>query len=101
MCHGVPDDTVLQNGDIINVDVTAILDGFHGDTSRTFYVGDVSPEAKRLTEVAEAAMYKGIHAITPHGTVGDIGFAINKYASRQGFFVVKHIRWTWHWPSVS
>lgn len=89
ICHGVPDDTVLQNGDIINVDVTAILDGFHGDTSRTFYVGDVSPEAKRLTEVAENAMYKGISAITPHGTVGDIGFAINKYASRQGFFVVK------------
>lgn len=91
ICHGVPDQTVLKEGDIINVDVTAILDGFHGDTSRMFYVGEVSLEAKKLTEVAEGAMYKGIEAITPNGTVGDIGFAINKHVTRQGFFPVKSI----------
>ena len=89
ICHGVPDSTVLKEGDIVNVDVTTILDGFHGDTSRTFYVGEVSTEAKKLTEVAEGAMYKGIEAISPNGTVGDIGFAINKYVTRKGFFPVK------------
>lgn len=89
ICHGVPDHTVLKEGDIVNVDVTTILDGFHGDTSKTFYVGDVSLETQRLTEVAEAAMHKGIEAISPNGTVGDIGFAINKYVTRKGFFAVK------------
>ena len=89
ICHGVPDQTVLKEGDIVNVDVTTILDGFHGDTSRTFFVGNVSSEAKQLTQVAQVAMHKGIEAITPHGTVGDIGFAINKYSTRQGFFVVQ------------
>lgn len=91
ICHGVPDETVLVDGDIVNVDVTCILDGFYGDTSRTFLVGNVDPEVRRLVDVAQDAMFKGIEAITPRGTVEDIGFAINKYVTRQGFYVVKEI----------
>ena len=91
ICHGVPDDTPLKDGDLINVDVTSFKYGFHGDTSATFFVGSVSQEAKDITEVAKNAMYKGIEAITPNGTVGDIGFAINKYVTRKGYFAVKEI----------
>lgn len=91
ICHGVPDDTPLKDGDLINVDVTSYKYGFHGDTSATFFVGSVSQEAKDITEVAKNAMYKGIEAIRPHGTVGDIGFAINKYVTRQGYFAVREI----------
>jgi methionyl aminopeptidase len=81
----------LQEGDIVNVDVTSYKFGFHGDTSATFFVGEVSDKAKAITEVAEAAMYKGIEAIRPTGTVGDIGFAINKYVTRKGLFAVREI----------
>ncbi len=91
VCHGVPDGTVLKNGDLLNVDVTCILDGFFGDTSRTFFVGEVSEEAKRLTEVAEKAMFKGIEEIRPFGSTGDIGFAINKYVTKQGYHIVRDI----------
>jgi methionyl aminopeptidase len=91
ICHGVPDDTVLKEGDIINVDITCLKYGFHGDTSATFFVGNVSDEAKRITEAAQGAMFKGIEAITPNGTVGDIGFAINKYVTRKGYFAVQEI----------
>jgi len=91
ICHGVPDATVLQEGDIINVDITSYKYGFHGDTSATFFVGAVSEEAKAITDVAKNAMMKGIEAIRPMGTVGDIGFAINKYVTRQGYSAVKEI----------
>ncbi len=91
ICHGLPDDTPLKVGDIVNVDVTTYKYGFHGDTSRTYFVGEVSERAKNITEAAEAAMYKGIEAITPNGTVGDIGFAINKFVTRKGYHVVKEI----------
>lgn len=91
ICHGVPDGTVLKDGDIVNVDVTVIKDGFHGDTSRTYFVGEVSDEAKAITAVAEDAMMKGIGAITAHGTTGDIGFAINKYITKKGYFAVREI----------
>jgi methionyl aminopeptidase len=91
ICHGVPDQTILKDGDIINIDVTVIKDGFHGDTSATFYIGDVSEKAKRLTEAAKAAMMIGIEAITPDGTTGDIGFAINKYTTKMGYFAVREI----------
>lgn len=91
ICHGVPDETVLKEGDIINVDVTCIKDGFYGDTSKTFYVGEVSSQAKALTDCALQAMHKGISAIRPNGRTGDIGFAIEKYAVRQGFFPVREI----------
>ncbi len=91
ICHGVPDKTVLKEGDIINIDVTCYKDGFHGDTSATFFVGQVSERARRITEVAKKAMEKGIEAITPWGTTGDIGFAINKYVTKQGYYVVREI----------
>lgn len=91
ICHGVPDDRPLKEGDIINVDVTTFKDGFHGDTSRTFFVGEVSEEARRLVDVAEKAMWKGIEAVGPGSTTGDIGFAIEKFVTRQGFYVVREI----------
>ncbi|MGE0616110.1 MAG: type I methionyl aminopeptidase [Bacteriovoracia bacterium] len=91
ICHGVPDGRVLNDGDIINIDVTVLQDGFHGDTSSMFFVGDVSEAAKTLCDVAFQAMHKGIQAITPNGTTGDIGFAIEKYARKRGYFAVKEI----------
>ena len=91
ICHGVPDSTVLKDGDIINVDVTSIKDGFYGDTSRTFFVGEVAGAARTLTEVAEKAMFKGIEEVRPFATTGDIGFAINKYVTKHGFHVVREI----------
>lgn len=91
VCHGVPDDTVLKDGDVINIDVTPKKDGFFGDTSKMFFVGNVSDEAKKVTEVAEGAMWKGIEAIVPFGTTGDIGFAIGRYIQKKGYYAVKEI----------
>lgn len=91
ICHGVPDSRPLQEGDIINVDVTTFKDGFHGDTSRTFLVGQVSDEARHLVDIAEKAMWKGIEAVAPGGTTGDIGFAIEKFVTRHGYHVVREI----------
>ena len=91
VCHGVPNETVLKEGDIVNVDVTCIKNGFYGDTSKTFFVGEVSQIAKDLTDCAYQAMHKGISAIRPNGTTGDIGFAIEKYSTRKGFFPVREI----------
>lgn len=91
ICHGVPDKTVLKEGDIINVDVTVTLNGFFGDTSRTFFVGKVTDRAKTLTEVARSAMNIGIDQVAPGNTVGDIGFEVNKYVTRKGFYVVRDI----------
>ncbi|MEM1367542.1 MAG: type I methionyl aminopeptidase [Cyanobacteria bacterium P01_H01_bin.15] len=90
ICHGIPSTKqVLKDGDIINIDVTPILDGYHGDTSRTFFVGTPSPEAKLLVEVTETCMYKGIAAVKPGARVGDIGAAIQAYAESFGFSVVR------------
>lgn len=91
ICHGVPDGTVLKEGDIINIDVTALKFGFHGDTSATFFVGEVSERARLITEAAKKAMERGIEAITANGTTGDIGFAINKFSTKQGYHVVREI----------
>ena len=91
ICHGVPNSYTLQNGNIINIDVTCIKEGFHGDTSRTFYVGKVSAKAKTITECAYEAMMKGIEQVKAGNTTGDIGFAINKYITRKGFYPVKEI----------
>lgn len=91
ICHGVPDDYALRDGDIINIDVTTYKHGFHGDTSLTVFVGDVSDKAKEVTDIAEKAMYRGIEAIRPHGTTGDIGFEINKFVTKKGYCVVREI----------
>ncbi len=91
ICHGVPNETKLKDGDVINLDVTCILDGFHGDTSATYFVGTVSDDAKRLTECAKQAMHKGIEAIVPGSTTGDIGFAINKFVTKKGYHAVREI----------
>jgi len=91
ICHGVPDNRILKNGDILNIDVTTILDGFHGDTSRTILLGDVSKEALEITECAKEAMEKGISILGPGVTKGDIGFVINKVATKRGCYVVREI----------
>ncbi|MEB3211373.1 MAG: type I methionyl aminopeptidase [Leptolyngbyaceae bacterium] len=90
VCHGIPNDKeVLKEGDIINIDVTPILDGYHGDTSKTFFVGEPSPVAKRLVEVTEESMMRGIAEVKPGARIGDIGAAIQAYAESFGFSVVR------------
>ena len=91
ICHGVPDSRPLRDGDIVNLDVTCIKEGFHGDTSRTFFVGEVSQRAEELTDCARQAMEEGIEAIRPHGRTGDIGFAVGRFVTRRGFFPVREI----------
>jgi methionyl aminopeptidase len=89
VCHGVPGDRVLKNGDIVNLDITVIKDGWHGDTSRMFVVGDGSVLAKRLCDITHRAMWEGIRAIKPGAYLGDIGHAVQRYAEGQGFSVVR------------
>ena len=90
VCHGIPsDDKRLVAGDVINIDVTVILDGWHGDTSRMFYVGEPSVKARRLVEVTHEAMMRGIQAVKPGATLGDIGHAIQSYAEGHRFSVVR------------
>lgn len=89
ICHGIPDDTVLRDGDLVNIDVTAYLDGFHGDLNRTFRVGEVSEEADLLIERTEAALHRGIKAVAPGREVNVIGRVIETYAKRFGYGVVR------------
>ena len=89
VCHGIPSDKVLKKGDIVNIDVTVIKDGWHGDTSRMFMVGDVSIAAKRLCAITYDAMWHGIKMVRPGIHLGDIGYAIQKFAEGQGFSVVR------------
>lgn len=90
VCHGIPNaKQVLKSGDIINIDVTPLVDGYHGDTSRTFWVGEPSPLAERLVKVTEECLWRGIQAVKPGGRVGDIGAAIQAYAEAEGFSVVR------------
>ena len=89
ICHGIPGDRVLKNGDIVNIDITVIKDGYHGDTSRMFYVGEPSIQAKRLCEITYECMWLGIAKVKPGATLGDIGHAIQTYAEKQGYSVVR------------
>lgn len=90
ICHGIPSTkTVLKDGDIINIDVAVIKDGFYGDTSRMYYVGQVKPEAKKLVDTTYEAMRAGIHAVKPGATLGDIGYAIQSVAHREGYSIVR------------
>jgi len=89
VCHGIPSDRVLKNGDIVNIDVTVIKDGYHGDTSRMFYVGEPSIAARRLCEVTYECMWLGILRVRPGGHLGDIGHAIQTHAEKHGYSVVR------------
>ena len=90
ICHGIPSPgKVLKDGDIINIDVTVIKDGWHGDTSRMYYVGEPSVLARRLVETTREAMFAGISVVRPGATLGDIGEAIQRHAEAQGFSVVR------------
>ena len=89
VCHGIPNDKKLKNGDIINIDVTVIKDGFHGDTSKMYYVGEPSVLARRLVEVTHDAMLMGIEMVRPGTRLGDIGHAIQQFAESHGFSVVR------------
>jgi methionyl aminopeptidase len=89
VCHGIPADKRLKQGDIINIDITVIKDGFHGDTSRMFCVGPPSIQAKRLVDVTYEAMWHGVRAVRPGAHLGDIGNTIQRYAEGHGFSIVR------------
>ena len=89
VCHGIPDNTMLQAGDIINVDLTTIVDGWFGDQSETFMIGDVSDDARRLVQTTFEALFVGIHACKPGGPVILIGRAIQDFAHKAGYSVVR------------
>jgi methionyl aminopeptidase len=89
VCHGIPGDKQLEDGDIINIDVTVILDGWYGDTSRMFLLGDVGVRAKKLVDTTYEAMMAGIEVVRPGATLGDIGAAIQRVAEGQRFSVVR------------
>ena len=90
ICHGIPSEAkVLKDGDIVNIDVTVIKDGWHGDTSRMYFVGEPSVMARRLVEVTREAMFRGIRVVRPGATLGDVGHAIQAYAEGERFSVVR------------
>lgn len=90
VCHGIPSpNKVLKDGDIINIDVAIIKDGYFGDTSRMYYVGNVNPHAKKLVETTYEAMVASIHAVKYGATLGDIGYAIQSVAHREGYSIVR------------
>ena len=89
ICHGVPGPKALKEGDIVNIDITVIKDGFHGDTSRMFHLGETSIQAKRLCKLTYEAMWLGIEQVKPGAKLGDIGFVIQDFAEKNGFSVVR------------
>lgn len=90
VCHGIPSSKeILEEGDIVNIDVAIIKDGYFGDTSRMYYVGTPKPEAIKLVETTYEAMVAGIHAVKPGATFGDIGYAIQSVAQREGYSIVR------------
>jgi methionyl aminopeptidase len=89
ICHGIPCDKKLKNGDIINIDITVIKDGYHGDTSKMFCVGQVAPHAQRLVDVTREALFLGIEQVKPGATLGDIGHAIQKHAETHRYSIVR------------
>ncbi|WP_150728113.1 type I methionyl aminopeptidase [Pseudomonas fluorescens] len=89
VCHGIPSDKELSDGDILNIDVAVLKDGWFGDTSRMYFVGEPSAEARRLVDTTYEAMCAGIHAVGPGATLGDVGHAIQTVAHREGYSVVR------------
>ncbi len=88
VCHGIPDNTVLIDGDIINIDITVIKDGYHGDTSKMFLIGEVSAEDSRLCRLAQESLYIGLKKVKPGATFGEIGAAIQKFIKSQGRYSI-------------
>ncbi len=89
VCHGIPDDKPMREGDIVNIDYTLIVDGWHGDSSRMYGVGDISRKAERLIEITYESLQRGINAVRAGATTGDIGFAIQRYAEAERCSVVR------------
>lgn len=89
VCHGIPNDKKLENGDIVNIDVTVIKNDYHGDTSKMFYVGDVKPFAKKLVDVTQECLYLAIRMVKPGVKLGDIGFTIQQHAEKNRYTVVR------------
>ncbi|MDP3562283.1 MAG: type I methionyl aminopeptidase [Legionellaceae bacterium] len=90
ICHGMPSDKqVLKKGDIVNVDITVIYEGYYGDSSKMFCIGDVAAHAKRLVDVTQQCLYKGIAVVKPNATLGDIGHAIQSHATQNNYTVVR------------
>jgi methionyl aminopeptidase len=89
ICHGIPSSRKLRNGDIVNLDITTYLKGFHGDTSRTFFVGSPRKKAENLVQVCKEALQKGIDCVKPGGRLGDIGATIQQFAESHGYSVVR------------
>jgi methionyl aminopeptidase len=89
VCHGVPGERVLKGGDIVNIDVTVIKDGYHGDCSRMYYVGEPSIQARRLVDITHECMWLGIEQVRPGARLGDIGAVIQGHAEKNGFSVVR------------
>jgi methionyl aminopeptidase len=89
VCHGIPGPRILKDGDIVNVDVTSILNGYYADASKTFWVGEPGPEARKIVSVARECLKRGIEQVRPGNTIGDIGWAIQQYAESRGCSVVR------------
>lgn len=89
VCHGIPSEKKLKKGDMVNIDITVIKDGFHGDTSKMFFVGDASIKAKRVTDISRECLIKGIHLVKPGATLGDIGAAIQQHAESNNCTIVR------------
>jgi methionyl aminopeptidase len=89
VCHGIPGDKILKNGDVVNIDVTVIKDGYHGDTSRMFFVGETSIQAKRLAQITYESMWRGIKKVKAGAFLGDIGAVIQQHAESNGFSIVR------------
>ncbi len=100
VCHGIPSDKILKDGDIVNVDVTALKDGWHGDTSRTFEIGEVSIKAKKLVKTTFEAMMKAIEIVKENIHLGDIGAIIQNHVETDDILLFK-ILWSWYWVEVS
>lgn len=89
ICHGIPDETKLKDGDIINIDVTSILDGYYSDASRMFIIGEASEKAKKLVDVAKECLYIGLDHVKPYTALNNIGRAVEEHANKHGFSIVK------------
>ena len=89
VCHGIPGDKKLEDGDIVNIDVTPIVDGWHGDSSRMYYVGKPGVKAKKLVDVTHEALMRALEVVRPGATLGDIGWAIQSFVEKQRFSVVR------------